>query len=185
MRIDMAARFFKFGGAAARPLPRKPGFFEDASRVDAKNRGISDPILCVQDRFDHAFASDLPRRMPRITPAARGSQRGTNDNRLKHIDRGFRPFQLVRPAAKAQTPDVTASAAWLTSQAAAGWWYHLNHRQGVTLLLCRERPPRRSERRQSTVFSQLPERHGGRSLQRIPGRHAKWYHYRQWTFVRQ
>ena len=115
----MGARFFKFGGAAARPLPRKPGFFEEASRADAKNRGISDPILCVQDRFDHAFGSYVSRRRPRITRAARGSPRGMNDNRPKHIDRGFRPFQFVRPAAKAQTPDVTASAAWLTSQAAS------------------------------------------------------------------
>jgi hypothetical protein len=77
-------------------LPRKPGFFEDASRADAKNIGISDLILCVQDRFDQGFGSDASRRMPRITRTAHGSPRGTNDNRTK----AYRPWSSagsIRP----------------------------------------------------------------------------------------
>lgn len=114
----MAARFFILAAMPSRHLPRNPACCRRRESSRREKRGIPESILGVQSRFFHARRSDAPRRIAVNYRFRRGSPHETTDI----FGQAYRSwFQAVRAAGKstiAQTLDVIASAACLTSQAA-------------------------------------------------------------------
>jgi hypothetical protein len=93
MRIDIAARVCVLATAPPQRLSRKQGILQIQAAERLAKRGISGPILGVQDRFHDACLGGVPARIGVNRPRQRYSPRGTSDISARHIDRGFCSLQ--------------------------------------------------------------------------------------------